>query len=112
DDAMLVRRSIARDPWAAAQLVDRYGPYLQRVLARLLGSDPELGDLLQETFSRVFSRLDRLRDPSTLKTWMTSIAVFTARETLRRRRRARWLHFFAPGDLPDAPDAWPGADAD
>jgi RNA polymerase sigma-70 factor, ECF subfamily len=96
-------------PAAPAILFDRYAPRVQRILVRVLGVDRELADLLQEVFVRALSSLPRLKDGERLESWLTSIAVFTARECLRRRRRWRWLSPLAPADLPpvpvDAPDA-------
>ena len=70
--------------------------------------DAELADLLHEVFARALAQIDSLEDPAALKWWLTTIAVFTAREHIRRRMRGRWLRFFASEDLPDLPVA--GAD--
>jgi RNA polymerase sigma-70 factor, ECF subfamily len=103
DDAALVAALTSEDPSARAEVFDRYGPHVQRVLARVLGHDSELADLLHEVFVRALAQIDRLDDPSALKAWLTSIAVFTAREHIRRRVRGRWLRFFASEDLPEVP---------
>jgi RNA polymerase sigma-70 factor (ECF subfamily) len=103
DDAALVAALTSEDPAARAEVFDRYGPHVQRVLARVLGHDNELADLLHEVFVRALAQIDRLDDPSALKAWLTSIAVFTAREHIRRRVRGRWLRFFASEDLPEVP---------
>jgi RNA polymerase sigma-70 factor, ECF subfamily len=103
DDAALVAALASEDPSARAEVFDRYAPHVQRVLARVLGHDNELADLLHEVFVRALAQIDRLDDPSALKAWLTSIAVFTAREHIRRRVRGRWLRFFASEDLPEVP---------
>jgi RNA polymerase sigma-70 factor (ECF subfamily) len=103
DDAALVSAVIAGHPSARAELFDRHAPHVQRVLARVLGHDAELADLLHEVFVRALAQMERLDDPSALKAWLTAIAVFTAREHIRRRARGRWLRLFAHEDLPDAP---------
>jgi RNA polymerase sigma-70 factor, ECF subfamily len=103
EDAALVAALTSDDPTARAEIFDRYAPQVQRVLARVLGHDSELADLLHEVFVRALTQIDRLDDPSALKAWLTSIAVFTAREHIRRRMRGRWLRFFASEDLPDIP---------
>jgi RNA polymerase sigma-70 factor (ECF subfamily) len=101
DEIALVSALAADDPSARAELFDLHGPHVQRVLARVLGHDSELADLLHEVFARALGQIDRLNDPSALKAWLTSIAVFTAREHIRRRMRGRWLRFFASEDLPE-----------
>jgi RNA polymerase sigma-70 factor (ECF subfamily) len=103
EDAALVAAVMAGQPWARTELFDRHGPHVQRVLARILGHDAELADLLHEVFVRALAQMARLDDPSALKAWLTAIAVFTAREHIRRRARGRWLRLFAHDDLPDVP---------
>jgi RNA polymerase sigma-70 factor (ECF subfamily) len=66
--------------------------------------------LLHEVFARALAQIERLDDPSALKAWIAAIAVFTAREHIRRRARGRWLRFFSSEDLPDIPVLEPGED--
>ncbi len=103
DDAALVSALMRGDAAARAELFDRHAQHAQRVLARVLGHDIELADVLHEVFARALAQIDRLEDPAALKWWLTTIAVFTAREHIRRRTRNRWLRFFASEDLPDIP---------
>lgn len=90
-DAALVQGVLAGHPSARAALFDRHGAHVQRVLARVLGPDPELADLLQDVFVRAFAGIGELQDPAALRGWLTSIAVFTARGCIRRRSMRRWL---------------------
>jgi RNA polymerase sigma-70 factor (ECF subfamily) len=101
DDTSLVSALLRGDPAARAELFDRHAPYAQRVLARILGHDTEIADLLHEVFARALAQMDRLDDPAALRGWITSIAVFTAREHIRRNMRGRWLRYFANEDLPE-----------
>jgi RNA polymerase sigma-70 factor, ECF subfamily len=89
------------DREAAAQLFDRYAEHVRRVLARVLGPDPEIPDLLQDVMVSVLSSIQRLDDPRALRSWLTRIAVFTARVRIRRRTRWRFLRFVAPEELPE-----------
>jgi RNA polymerase sigma-70 factor (ECF subfamily) len=59
-----------------------------------------------------WERIDQLDDPRALKAWLTRIAVFTARKTIRRRRRRRWLTLFAevPEPVDGASYSWAGPD--
>ena len=101
DDPALVEALRRGDPGAPAALYDRYAAYLRRVLARVLGVDDELPEVLHETFAQALSSIDKLEDPQRLKGWMVRIAVFTARGTIRRRQRRRWLRFGAPHQIPE-----------
>ena len=101
DDPALVEALRRGDPGAPAALYDRYAAYLRRVLARVLGVDDELPEVLHETFAQALASIDKLEDPERLKGWMVRIAVFTARGTIRRRQRRRWLRFGAPHQIPE-----------
>jgi len=100
DDVQLVASLRAGTPRATVDLVERHGNHVRRVLFRVLGAeDSESGDLFQEVITQAWERIDQLADPRALKAWLTQIAVFTARKAIRRRRRRRWLSFFA--DVPE-----------
>jgi RNA polymerase sigma-70 factor (ECF subfamily) len=95
---------------APAVIVDRYGPYLERLLGRLVGWDPELPDLVQEVFLQAFQYMGKIKNPAALRTWLGRIAIFTACMFLRKRRRRRGLLLLVPSEeLPDrgAPAAAP-----
>ena len=96
-------------PWARAALIDRYGEHVRRVLVRVLGAhDSEIEDLAQETFLAALQGVQKLTNPDAFAGWLTSIAVFSARSTIRRRQRWRWLR---PSENVDQV-ASPGASAE
>jgi len=103
DNAALVTSLIRGDAEAWTQLVDRFGPDVERLVAGALGVDADLADIVQDVFVRVMERIHQLRDPAALKSWIASVAVFAARGHIRRRRRWRWIRFLAPADIPDVP---------
>ena len=101
-DAVLVASLKAREPGASELLFDRYGGYVERLIVRVVGLDPEVPDLINEVFARALEGIEGLQQSSALKGWIGSIALFTARVFLRNRRtRRRWLSLFAPHDLPE-----------
>jgi len=100
-DVALVRALQAGEAQAGAALFDRYAPHVRRVLARVLGPDPELSDLLQDVFVAALGSLHRLDDPGALRAWLTQTAVYTARARIRRRARWRFLRFVPDDELPD-----------
>lgn len=105
DNAALVAALVRGEPGAWTELVDRFGPDVERLVAGALGVDSDLADIVQDVFVRVMERIHQLRDPVALKSWIASVAVFAARGHIRRRRRWRWIRFLAPADIPDAPAA-------
>ena len=76
---------------AKAALFDRYGRHVHRVLTRVMGPDPDIPDLLQDVFVSALESIDRLEDPSSLRPWLSRIAVYTARGRIRRRVRWRFV---------------------
>jgi RNA polymerase sigma-70 factor (ECF subfamily) len=102
-DEALVLALRAGDRAAMSELVRRHGPYVERVLARILGVDGELPDLLHDVFVNALDSIDSLRTPSMLREWLRGVTVFVARGCLRRRRRRQWLVLRRPEDLPDIP---------
>jgi RNA polymerase sigma-70 factor (ECF subfamily) len=104
----LLRGLHEREPWAAAVLVDRHLAHVRRVLMRVMGArDPDLDDLVQEVFTRALAGAKQLSAGGALTSWLTSIAVFTGREAIRRRSRWRWLRFTADPPERPAPQASP-----
>jgi RNA polymerase sigma-70 factor (ECF subfamily) len=105
DPSELVRALRAGEPEAAAQLFDRYGVAIHRVLLRIVGDDAEGSDLLHDTFLRAFDHIGELKNPFALKSWLNSIAVFTAQEWIRARRRMGQPQ--APDSAPERPSVSP-----
>jgi len=87
---------------ASVELVDRYGSFVQSLLLRVVGFDPDVPDLLQDVFVGALERIGELKRPESLKSWLGSITVFTARAYLRKRQfRRRLVWSMAPEDLPE-----------
>ncbi len=93
-------------PGAWLGFYDAYAPYVLAVLRRVLGPDRELEDLLQDIFTRALEGVGRVKDATKLKPWLRSLTIFTARETLRRRKWRSWLPLGNPHD-DDEVVAWP-----
>jgi RNA polymerase sigma-70 factor (ECF subfamily) len=85
-----------------AALYDRYHRHVRRVLIRVLGPSADLNDLVQDVFVTAINTIDRVAGPDSLRGWLTSIAVFTARDAIRRRTRRRLLLLAPNDDLPEA----------
>ncbi|MFT3767256.1 MAG: sigma-70 family RNA polymerase sigma factor [Minicystis sp.] len=90
-----------RKPAAERWLLENHAKRVERILFRILGDLRNLEDLVQEVFARVFARIDDVREPEALKAYVTSVTVFVAREAIRKKRRHRWLAFFASDELPE-----------
>jgi RNA polymerase sigma-70 factor (ECF subfamily) len=104
DDEALLDGLQRGQPGAMLALFDRYAPLVERILARIVGTDPDLPDLVHEVFAGMLAGAAKVRKASALKDWLTSVAVFRARTHIRQRMRRRlWERLFVPDKLPDVP---------
>lgn len=87
---------------AGQALFDAHAAYVRKVLTRMLGPDPEVGDLVQDVFVLALESLHRLENPKALRGWLAQIAVYRARRCLRGRKQWKILRFFAPEEMPPA----------
>lgn len=62
---------------------------LERLLARLVGPQADVEDLLQEPFAAASQAFPRFRGEASVRTWLHRIAVHIARHHLRQPRRRR-----------------------
>jgi RNA polymerase sigma-70 factor (ECF subfamily) len=84
-DARLVERARAGDDRSFAALVGRYERALVRVLVRLVRDEELARDLAQETFWRVYNRLDRFDTSRRFGPWLFRVGVNLALDGLRRQ---------------------------
>ncbi|HVT06676.1 MAG TPA: sigma-70 family RNA polymerase sigma factor [Polyangia bacterium] len=107
DDAALVAALRRGDGRARMVLVERFEPLVERLVAGALGIDSEIPDVVQDVFVAVLEGVHKLKDASALRSWIATLAVFTARGRIRRRRRWRWIRFVAPEEVPEVPVSGP-----
>jgi RNA polymerase sigma-70 factor (ECF subfamily) len=107
-DTELVEALCAREPWAEAAVWRRYAAFVHQVAHRALGSRHDAEDVLQQVFFCLFTKIDTLKKPSALRSFIFSITVRTIKSELKRRRVRRWVMLSETGDVPDA--GMPGVD--
>jgi RNA polymerase sigma-70 factor (ECF subfamily) len=79
-------------------LVDRYKDRLFNMLYRMLSSEDEARDLLQETFLRVWQHKMSYDFRYAFSTWIYTIALNLARNELRRRKKFKFFDIFDYSD--------------
>jgi RNA polymerase sigma-70 factor, ECF subfamily len=84
------RPAFAPVSWDWAAVYEAEGPTLQRYVRRLVGP-ADANDLLQECFSRAMSAERRPPRREEVRPWLYRIVSNLAIDTLRRRRRWRFL---------------------
>lgn len=95
EEAELVRRAQAADPWAVDQLIRRYQKKVYAIAYQVCGFDAEEArDSAQEALLQVFRHIDHFEGRSRFSTWVHRVAVNTCLDAKRRRRR--WLRMILP----------------
>ncbi len=90
-DEELVARVREGNEAAFSALYRRHARYVASVVYRLLGSDSNLEDIVQETFVIGLRRLHSLREGQALRRWLTTIAIRRVKRDLARRYKRREL---------------------
>jgi len=96
DHRALIQALRSGHPGAAAAFYDQHSAHVYKILRSTLESESDVPDLLQEVFIRALDSIDDLEEPDLLRSWLASIAVFTARAHFRRIARRRLLDAFSP----------------
>lgn len=76
---------------AMADLYHRHIGYLAAVCSRYISSDEDVRDILQTSFMKIISSLDKFewRGPGSLRAWMTRITVNESLKFLRENEKTR-----------------------
>jgi len=101
-DADLIEAAKNGQQQAFSELVRRYEGPVGATVVGMLGNTAEADDVAQEVFVRFYRSLDKFRGQSTLKTYLTRIAINQSLTALNRQKRAKWfsLHGKREGELP------------
>ncbi len=86
DDHALARRCVEGDESAQRELFERYKRHVHGTLYRILGSNGEMDDLVQESFLSAFRSLHGFRGESSLSTWLDRVTARVAYAHLSHRR--------------------------
>jgi RNA polymerase sigma-70 factor (ECF subfamily) len=103
NEAALVAQLRAGDQQAFEQVVRSYGGRLLAVARRIVGSEEDARDAVQDAFLNAFRSLDRFEGNAKLSTWLHRIVVNAALMKLRTRKRKpeQSIETLLPGFLED-----------
>jgi RNA polymerase sigma-70 factor (ECF subfamily) len=88
EDRELVRRVLEGDSSAQELLVKLHRDMLRRTCVHILGyNDPEVEDMVQETFVAAFQKLEAFEFRSSLAHWLRQICVHFCYRRWRQRKR-------------------------
>lgn len=99
-DAELAARCLAGDRVAQREVFNATRAAVHHTLFRILGSNQDMEDALQETYLEVFRSMSRYAARSSLLTWCCAIGAHVALKHLRGRRPTVELHDDLPSSAP------------
>ncbi len=74
-------------------LVEKFQSDVARTVIGMLGNVAEADDVGQEVFIRFYNSISKFRGDSSIKTYLTRIAINLSLNELKRRKAKRWLVF-------------------
>lgn len=86
DDRILAGRAADGDVHAFEVLVRRYGRLMRVYARRVLGSNADVDDVVQEAFIQAWRSLPTLTDLGSVKAWLMRITSNKCIDRIRRRR--------------------------
>jgi len=88
-DEMTLRLATRGDQRASKRFYDFYAPFVWRVIYRTVNGDTEAaGEVLQQSFIRIFSSLKKFKKDSAISTWIYRIAYNVALTFAEKTRQA------------------------
>jgi RNA polymerase sigma-70 factor (ECF subfamily) len=82
-----VARLRARDADALREVVDAFGERLTAVVSGILHDQDAVEEVVQDTFSKAWFRIEAFHGGSSLYTWLYRVAVNGAKDHIKARRR-------------------------
>ena len=86
DDVAIIRRVLAGDETAFAELVNKYQKPVHALAWRKIGDFHIAEDITQDAFLKVYQRLHTLKDPSQFSGWIYVITANLCATWLRKKR--------------------------
>lgn len=92
------------DKKAMKELYCHYSGYLNAVCSRYIACDEDVRDVLQESFIKIFSSIDKFcyKGDGSLKAWMSKIAVNESLTLINKKEKLAIVQY--ESDIPDTID--------
>ena len=73
---------------------DRYSRRIARWVWRMLGTDREHDDIVQQVYTAIFKSIKNVKTPHSLDSWVNQVTIVTIKYEIRKRmtRRARFFY--------------------
>ena len=89
DERQIVAGVRAGEPAAERALYDQHVDRVYRLAYRMAGDEDQAREFTQDTFVRVYDRIDQFRGDAALGTWIRAIAMTVILNGLRKVKRFR-----------------------
>lgn len=86
EDFELVKRAIANDQKAYAELMTRYKDAIYFMLLKMVNNKEDANDLTVEAFAKAFENIEKYRSDFAFSTWLFKIATNNCIDFIRKRR--------------------------
>ena len=94
-DAALIAAAVAGKEAAFRELFRRHTPHLLQFVTRVLGASAnDAEDVVQDTWARAYPALVTFRNESSFSTWLCSVGMRAALDSMRRGKRHIAEHLF------------------
>ena len=70
------------------------------ILTMVRADEDTVADLIQDTYLKIYQRLDQLEDPEKFRAWAKQIARNTALDYLKKSKTLSFSEVYADGDIP------------
>src|SRR3954469_16937710 len=87
EDVLLVDRCLTGEPAATRELFRKHRARVHASLYRVLGTNRDMDDLMQDAFLQVFRGLSSWRAEASLATWIDRVAMRSAYRYLQKKGR-------------------------
>lgn len=82
----IIQRCAQGELAAFTELFNLYQAQVYRLSVTILRNEQDAEDVVQDTFVRLFERIQDYRGESSFNTWLTAVVVNRCRDRLRRRK--------------------------
>lgn len=86
EDIKLIELSKNGDKLAFAQLIEKYQRMMYSIIIKIVHSHEATDDVMQETFIKVYKKLDSFQGKSSFKSWLYRVAINTAKNSIRGKK--------------------------
>jgi len=89
DTEKIIEGCINNDRVMQTRLYYLYYPIINKTISRYISDDGDKGDILQESFIKIFNHIKKLKDPQSVVPWMNRIAINLCMDKLKKNKRTQ-----------------------